>query len=33
MFRYLRARKENVRMFRGREREFVEFQEKKIIPL
>jgi len=33
IFRYLRARKENVRMFRAREKEFVEFQEKKIIPL
>jgi hypothetical protein len=33
LFRYLRARQENVRMFRGREKKFVEFQKKKILPL
>jgi GT2 family glycosyltransferase len=33
LFRNLKERRKNVRLFRGREREFAEFQEKKIIPL
>jgi GT2 family glycosyltransferase len=33
LFRYVRDRRKNVGMFRGREGEFAEFQKKKIIPL
>jgi GT2 family glycosyltransferase len=33
IFKYIHERGKNVRMFRGREKEFVEFQKKKILPL